>query len=98
MVSVDVETGETTPIEGGGLRMLPVKPGTCEWCAVAHPPGDPHNKDSLVYQMKFNAINGRWPTWTDAMAHCTPETREHWKKGLLEILKKNDLEIPDDLK
>ena len=58
-------------------------PGTCQECAVKHDPGQPHNKQSLTYQYKFYADHGRWPTWADAMAHCSTEIKEYWKKELL---------------
>ena len=58
------------------------RPGTCEVCAVAHEPEQPHNRDSLFYQYKFYEKNGRWPTWADAMEHCTPEIRALWREEL----------------
>ena len=96
--SVDMETGESVPIEGGGLMMLPPAPGCCQWCAVKHEPHMPHNQQSLYWQMKFQAINGRAPTWTDAMAHCSDEMKAHWRKGLVEQMRKHGLEIPEDLR
>lgn len=97
-VSVDIETGEETVMEDGGMWMMPNKPGTCDWCAVDHPPHYAHNKDSLYYQMKFKAIHGRYPTWADAMAHMEPECRETWKKQLIKLLRERGMPIPDDLK
>lgn len=96
-VSVDMETGEETPIEGGGLKMLPGPPGSCEWCHVKHSPDQPHNWQSMPYQMKFKTLNGRWPTWSDAMAHCSPEVQAVWREGLVESMKEHDLPIPEDL-
>lgn len=96
-VSVDAETGEETPIEGGGFRMLPGPPGTCEWCHVKHDPDQPHNRDSLPYQMKFYTLHKRWPTWTDAMAHCSDEIKTVWRDGLVEKMREHGLDIPDDL-
>lgn len=93
---VDTQTGEAVPVEGGGLRMLPGPPGSCEWCHVAHAPTEPHNRDSPPYQMKFHTLHKRYPTWTDAMAHCTPEVR--WRGELVALMTKHGLEIPDDLK
>ncbi len=70
-------------IKKDGLHLLDnVPPGTCPECATKHDPGDPHNQRSLTYQYKFYARNGRWPTWDDAMAHCSPETKVIWKKAL----------------
>ena len=56
--------------------------GTCPMCALAHDPEMPHNRYGLFYQYKFYDRYGRWPTWTDAMAHCTPEIQAFWKREL----------------
>lgn len=58
------------------------RPGTCPMCGVAHDPAQPHNCESLTYQYKFYDEHGRWPTWADAMAHCSPEVKEYWCKAL----------------
>lgn len=96
--TADATTGEAVPIEGGGMRMLPGRPGTCEWCCVEHDPEQPHNQQSLSYQMRFHAIKGRWPTWTDAMAHCLEDVRKEWREQLVEVMKANGLDIPPDLR
>ena len=68
-----------------GFRLLgKTPPGTCSICAVAHDPGQPHNRDSLCYQYKFYDEHGRWPTWKDAMAHCSEEVKEYWIQALSE--------------
>lgn len=64
------------------LMILPAAPGKCQTCAVDHLPAEPHNAQSLYYQMKFQMEHGRGPTWLDAMAHCTEEVREIWLGGL----------------
>jgi len=94
---IDVETGESVPVEGGGMLMLPGQPGSCEWCHVVHSLEEPHNRDSLPYQIKFQTIHGRSPTWTDAMAHCRPEVQALWKGELVRMLKDRGQKIPDDL-
>ena len=54
-----------------GMALLgKTQDGTCPECAVKHDPEQPHNRDSLAYQYKFYDQHGRWPTWSDAMAHC----------------------------
>ena len=58
--------------------------GTCPECAVAHDPKQPHNRDSLAYQYHFYDRNGRWPTWKDAMSHCSDEIKEAWTQALRE--------------
>ncbi len=66
-----------------GVMLLGKTPeGTCPMCAVKHEPELPHNRDSLAYQYKFYDQHGRWPTWADAMAHCTPEMKAFWRKEL----------------
>ena len=66
----------------GGFTLMPAKPGTCPECAVKHEPTQPHNQQSLYYQYHFYADNNRWPTWEDAMAHCTEEVKAVWIKEL----------------
>ena len=71
--------------ERHGMIMLGRTPeGTCPECAVKHEPGQPHNRDSLVYQYQFYDKNGRWPTWADAMAHCTDDAKAYWTQALRE--------------
>ena len=50
-------------------------PKLCPRCATAHAPGQPHDRDSLYYQNWFFKRNKRFPTWTDAMAHCSEEVK-----------------------
>ncbi len=95
---VDPDTGEAVPIEGGGFRMLPGRKGTCSMCHVKHAPDQPHNQQSLAYKMKFHAINGRYPTWSDAMAHCALEVRQTWKNGMIALMEEKGIEVPDDLR
>jgi len=65
-----------------GFHLLPAKPGTCQECAVAHDPAQPHNQQSLYYQYHFYADHNRWPTWEDAIAHCTEEVQNYWIEAL----------------
>ncbi len=69
----------------GGFTLLKGKTpeGTCPECAVAHAPEQPHNQQSLAYQYAFREKHGRWPTWHDALRHCTPEVRQIWLRELL---------------
>ena len=66
------------------FMIMPAPPGTCPECAVKHDPILPHNKDSLYYQYAFYGQHGRWPTWADAMAHCSEEMKEYWTQALTE--------------
>jgi len=62
--------------------LLPCAPDVCQECAVKHEPKLPHNQQSLYYQYKFYQEHGRWPTWADAMSHCSPEIQELWGDSL----------------
>jgi hypothetical protein len=73
---------EKQPVAKGEFMFIPPKPDVCQECATKHPPGDPHNRDSLFYQMKFQAAHGRHPQWSDAVAHCTSEVQAFWKEEL----------------
>jgi len=64
------------------FALVPAAPGTCQECAVDHPPEAPHNRDSLFYQYKFYNKHGRWPTWEDALAHCEDVVKEAWRLAL----------------
>lgn len=64
--------------------LMPPKPGVCPICAVDHPPELPHDQQSLYYKYRFYAKHSRWPTWEDAMAHCSEETKALWREALRE--------------
>lgn len=77
--TVDMVTGEVTATDSVLFNILPPPAGHCQECGTKHNPAQPHNAASLHYQYGFYAKNdGRWPTWIDAMAHCTDEVREAW--------------------
>ncbi len=66
-----------------GLTLLDqTPPGTCTMRAVAHDPEQPHNQQSLAYKYKFYDQYGRWPTWADAMEHCSADVKARWKAEL----------------
>lgn len=69
----------------GPWSMLPIdtSKGQCPECGTAHPAEMPHNQQSLAYQYDFYGKHGRWPTWEDAMAHCTATMRSAWTRELL---------------
>lgn len=73
----------------GAFGLMPAAPGTCPECAVDHPPELPHNQQSLFYQYKFYNDHGRWPTWEDAMSHCSEDMKTIWR----EELRKRGVEI-----
>lgn len=64
------------------MMLLPPKAGTCPICATVHEPAFPHNAQSLYYQYRFYGIRGRWPTWADALAHCSDDMKRHWESEL----------------
>jgi hypothetical protein len=70
----------------GGFTLLRgrLKDGQCAECAVVHDPSHPHNQQSLFWQYSFMEKQGRWPTWADAMAHCTPQMQADWTRALAE--------------
>ena len=70
------------PIVRKNLNLVPAKPGTCPECATEHSPDEPHNRDSLYYQMRFYLQHRRSPSWDDAMAHCDAETKALWHNTL----------------
>lgn len=81
-----------SPHLGGFALLRPaVKDGQCPECATVHTPEMPHNQQSLFYQYSFREKHGRWPTWSDALAHCTPEMRAAW----VAQLKVHGVEVPD---
>lgn len=67
---------------GAQIKILPPMRGSCPICAAMHEEQMPHNRNSLYYQMRFYQENRRFPTWKDAMAHCTEEMQAAWREAL----------------
>ena len=63
-------------------KVCPPGPGRCPICATKHGPKEPHDRDSLYYQNRFHRRHRRFPTWADAMAHCSAETKAAWREKL----------------
>lgn len=84
-VVLDPDTGVVLDFKPTQFNLMPPAPGKCQTCAVEHALEQPHNAQSLFYQYAFYAEHGRWPTWADAIAHCTSEMQAFWKKALLDI-------------
>ncbi len=57
------------------IKIIPPVPGACRICATKHDPAEPHDRDSLYYQNWFHRKYKRFPTWKDAMAHCSELTK-----------------------
>ncbi len=72
-------------IKKAKMTLLPAAPGTCQFCAVDHPPDAPHNAQSLYYQTRFQMEHGRGATWLDAVAHCEADIKQHWKDELQKL-------------
>ena len=95
--TVDIETGEVVAVQHNAFTLLPCAEGVCPECGVDHAFDAPHNQQSLVYRMRFHGTHGRWPTWTDAMAHCPDDVKAHWRRELVAIMQAKGLEVPPDL-
>ncbi len=81
--TVDLQTGQTT--DGiNYFNILPPSPDACQTCGQrpTHSPDEPHNAHSLYYQYAFRGEHGRWPTWKDAIAHCTENVQKQWEREL----------------
>lgn len=70
---------------------------TCTECRTCHEANEPHDRDSLHYQISFRLEHGRLPTWTDAMSHCDPALRLIFRIILREVVLAKGLPIPPDL-
>ena len=68
----------------GAFQLLPPAPDVCQECAVKHEAAMPHNQQSLYWQYSFYAKHQKWPTWADAMAHCSEEMKAKWIAALAE--------------
>ncbi|WP_342505660.1 hypothetical protein [Sporosarcina sp. FSL K6-2383] len=75
--------------ETGFMMIDNVPEGKCKVCATGHSEDQPHNQQSIHYQYKFYDENGRWPTWNDAMKHCSDDVKKYWSNAL----KSKDIDI-----
>lgn len=82
VITVSPDITNDQDLSKPGFHLMPAKPGTCQECAVAHDPTFPHNQTSLYYQYHFYAEHKRWPTWEDAMSHCTDDMKKFWREEL----------------
>lgn len=79
-----MKTGEMKPHQTN-VMLMPCAPDKCQECATDHDPVLPHNQQSLFYQYKFYDKTGRWPTWKDAMSHCTEAMQKAWTEQLAKL-------------
>lgn len=77
-----LRTGGHIEKESGFMMIDSVPDGVCKVCATKHEKDFPHNQQSIHYQYRFYDENGRWPTWEDAMAHCSEEMKAYWAEAL----------------
>lgn len=82
--TVDMATGEVVETKSVPFQILPPPGSACQVCGrdPAHAPDQPHNAQQLYYQYAFYGEHGRWPTWRDAVAHCSDEVRAAWEHHL----------------
>jgi hypothetical protein len=92
----DIQTGEVIAEQRNAMTILSPRSG-CPECGTEHQHDQPHNQQSLVYQYRFFANHGRWPTWSDAMAHCSDPVKAIWRQRLIEVIRAKGMAIPDDL-
>jgi hypothetical protein len=61
-----------------GWKIL--KPGEemCQTCGVRHEENEPHDANSLYWNLHNELRNLPEPTWSDAIAHCDQDTQKHW--------------------
>lgn len=95
--TIDTRTGKVMAERKNAFTLLGPPPDKCQVCATEHDHDQPHNKDSLFYQMSFYATHGRWPLWSDAMAHCADKVRAAWTAELIKVHRERGLDVPDDL-
>ena len=97
-VGVQIRPGRQAGAASGEGGLPPAASAGClPQCAVDHDPREPHNQQSLFYQMKFYAAHFRFPTWTDAMGHCQDHVKAHWRIELRKLMTRHGIEIPADL-
>lgn len=75
----------TQQIEGGTMSLLPPAVDRCQTCGSKHDVIEPHNAQSMYYQVAFQMEHGRTPTWLDAMEHCRPGMQQLWRDALINI-------------
>lgn len=69
-----------------GMEKIKIKapvPGACPQCATKHEADKPHDRNSLYYLYLFRKRNRRFPSWSDAMAHCDNKTKARWTQKLV---------------
>lgn len=75
---------KTSPSE---MTLLPPHPAACQECGRKHLEDEPHDPNSLYYQVAFHRKHGRYPDFLDAMEHCSYQTKAIWAKSFHEVYK-----------
>ncbi len=81
ITNVNVTTGKETH-EPMSWKVLPPSGDKCQVCAWVHEPQEPHNAQTVYYQLLFYSMVGRPPTWADALAHCDEKMKMTWERLL----------------
>ncbi len=82
VTKIDIQSGKETN-EPMSWKIIPPGPGKCAVCAQVHEADEPHNAQTMYYQIIFQNMIGRAPTWADAMAHCPDGVKAKWKAELV---------------
>lgn len=75
-------TSGDRPMEIGEIKITALTPGRCKVCATMHRPEEPHDRSSLFYLVRFYQKHRRFPSWEDAMSHCTEERKAALREEL----------------
>lgn len=66
------------------ILLFPLPEGICPQCGIFHEYHEPHQVNTVHYQVWFKRKHGRYPTAQDAVAHCSARTKLDWLKYLHE--------------
>lgn len=67
--------------------MTRIVEGPCTICGEEHPENYPHNALGEVYRKWFLERFGRYPTWDDALEHCSADMRSAFKQTMARVKK-----------
>ncbi len=81
MTEVDLAGGEETH-KPMAWKVAPPPADHCQICSRKHDTAEPHDAQQVYYQVVFESMIGRPPTWADAIAHCNEMIREVWEREL----------------
>lgn len=64
------------------MTVRDLTPDRCPMCHRIHEEWEPHDAQSIAYQIRFFFDHGRYPTWKDAMAHSPDIVKAAWTEEL----------------